>query len=154
MVSIKSAGLVAAAMVIAPAFADQAMPDNGGGRYTFQKTADGIVRLDSQTGQVALCSPHTVGWACLAAPDDRAALEDEIARLRSENAALKQDLLSRGLPLPAGTLPQVAGDHHNDITIGLPDDAQINGAIAYMGDVWHRFVAAIARAQKHVLNRT
>jgi hypothetical protein len=34
-------------------------------------------------------------------PEDRAVLENEIARLRSENAALKKDILSRGLPLPS-----------------------------------------------------
>ena len=64
------------------------------------------MRLDTQTGEVSLCSQRTVGWACQAMPEDRAVLESEIARLRRENAALKKDILARGLPLPAGTLPE------------------------------------------------
>ncbi len=64
------------------------------------------MRLDTQTGEVALCSQHAVGWACEAAPEDRAVLENEIARLRSENAALKKEILARGLPLPPGATPE------------------------------------------------
>ena len=73
------------------------------------------MRLDKQTGDVSLCSQRTVGWACQAAPDDRAVLEDEIARLRRENAALKKDILARGLPLPAGAMaepPAMSEDRH------------------------------------------
>ena len=44
----------------------------------------------TRTGQVAFCSPHTVGWACQAVPEDRAALEKEIARLQDEVASLKK----------------------------------------------------------------
>ena len=41
-------------------------------------------------------------WACTLVPDERAALENEIARLQRENGALKKDMLARGLPLPGG----------------------------------------------------
>jgi hypothetical protein len=148
--------VTAALLVTVPAFADEATPDTAGGRYTFSKVADGFVRLDSQTGQVALCSARAVGWACLAAPEDRAALENEIARLRSENAALKQDILSRGLPLPPGAMPEppAAGTGDNVITIRLPSDAEINRAVAYAGRIWHRFVEAVARAQQQMLNKS
>ena len=90
--------------------ADDATPDTADGRYIFNKIADGggLLRLDTQTGEVALCSQRSVGWACEAAPEDRAVLENEIARLRSENAALKKDILSRGLPLPPGAMPESA----------------------------------------------
>ena len=83
-----------------------------------------------KTGEVALCSQRTVGWACQAAPEDRAALENEIARLRSENAALKQAILSRGLPLPAGTTPEPPGAQNGDITFRLPGNADIDRAVA------------------------
>src|SRR5579863_2205118 len=100
------ATVIAACCLIAPALADDATPDSGGGRYTFSKVTEGFLRLDAQTGEVSVCSQRTVGWACQAVPEDRAVLENEIARLRSENAVLKRDLLSRGLPLPAGTMPE------------------------------------------------
>ena len=95
------ATVIAGFCLIAPALADDATPDSGGGRYTFSKVAEGFLRLDTQTGEVSVCSQRTVGWACQAVPEDRAVLENEIARLRKENAALKKDMLTRGLPLPA-----------------------------------------------------
>ena len=145
---------VAAVCLSAPAVADNAPPDSAGGRYSFNKTADGLVRLDRETGQVALCTERAVGWACQAAPEDRAAFESEIARLRGENAALKQSLLAHGLPLPSGMLPEPDGGHSRDITIHLPDDAQIDRAMAYVDRVWRNFLDAVARAQKQMLNRS
>jgi hypothetical protein len=135
-------------------FADDATPDTNGGRYTLNKVTDGFVRLDTQTGEVALCSQRTVGWACQVAPEDRAAFESEIARLRSENAALKQALLSHGLPLPSGATPVPPEGHNSDITIRLPDNADIDRAVAYVGRMWNRFVDAVNRAQKQMLNKS
>jgi hypothetical protein len=146
--------VIAAICLSTPLFADDVPSDNGGGRYTFNKVTDGFVRLDTITGEVALCNQRTVGWACQAAPEDRAVLENEIARLRSENATLKQDLLSRGLPLPAGAMPESPSPQNNDITIRLPDNADLDRAMAYVGWVWHRFVEAVARAQKQMLNKS
>jgi len=40
-------------------------------------------------------------------PDERSALETEIARLQDENATLKKEPLARGLPVPL-----VSGPHH------------------------------------------
>jgi hypothetical protein len=145
---------IAAVCLSTASFADDATPDTNGGRYTLNKVTDGFVRLDTQTGEVALCSQRTVGWACQVAPEDRAAFESEIARLRGENAALKQALLSRGLPLPSGATPERPGTHDNDITIRLPDDADIDRAVAYVGRLWNRFVDVVNRAQKQMLNKS
>lgn len=159
MISKASALIVAALCLSAPALADDATPDTSGGRYTLNTSGDGFVRLDTQTGAVAYCTARAVGWACQTAPEDRAAFESEIARLRSENAALKQSLLSHNLPLPSGVAPetpgsQTPGNHGNDITIHLPDDAEINRAVAYMGRIWQRFVDAVSRAQRQMMNKS
>ena len=147
--------IVAVLAVSLPAFADDAAPpDSQGARYSFSKVTDGFLRLDTQTGEVALCSARSIGWACQVAPEDRAAYENEIARLRSENAALKQDILSRGLPLPPGAMPEPPAAGGNDTTIRLPSDAEINRAVAYAGRIWHRFVEAVARAQQQMLNKS
>ncbi len=141
-----------------PAVADDATPDSQGGRYIFNKQADGFVRLDGQTGEVALCGPKTVGWTCQAAPEDRALLENEIARLRSENAALKKTILSRGLPLPPGVMPEPLAQNdaaqNGDLSMHLPSDADIDRAVAFVGHVWRRLVEAVERAQKQVLNKS
>jgi len=144
----------AAVLMAAPAAADDATPDTGGGRYVFSKQADGFLRLDTQSGAVALCSQQPVGWACEAAPEDRTVLENEIARLQSENAALKQELISRGLTLPPGMAPQPPGRQNGDSTVRLPSDADVDRVIAFFNRVWQRFVEAISRAQKEVFNKS
>ena len=68
------AAVVAGFCLMAPALADDAMPENDGSRYTFSKVADGFLRLDARTGEVSICSQRTVGWACQAVPEDRAVL--------------------------------------------------------------------------------
>ncbi|MFZ3309483.1 MAG: hypothetical protein WBD53_17765 [Xanthobacteraceae bacterium] len=144
------------ATAILPA-AGETAPDTAGGRYMFEKQAgtagSGYIRLDTQTGEVALCSQRAIGWACEAAPDDRAVLENEIARLRAENGALKKDLLSRGLPLPAGANPEQPAQS-NQIVVPLPSNADIDRMVAMVGQAWHRFVEAVQQAQKQVFNKS
>ena len=91
---------VLASLPTLPAAAQNAPPDSEDGRYTFNRAEEGYLRLDGRTGQVSLCTRRQVGWACQAVPDERTALEAEIARLQRDNAALKKELLARNLPLP------------------------------------------------------
>ncbi len=158
--SIRTTAVVIAALCwIVPLRAEEAAPDSAGGRYIFSKVADGYVRLDTQTGEVAQCGQRSVGWACQAAPEDRAVLENEIARLRSENAALKRDILARGLPLPPGTAPEPPVAHDNAPqasvpNLRFPNDADIDRMMAFVGRVWQRFVEAVQRAEKQVFNKS
>ena len=69
-------------------------------RFTYHRVDDGYLRLDLRSGEVATCRQREAGWACTLAPEERAALESEIARLQRDNALLKNALLERGLPLP------------------------------------------------------
>jgi hypothetical protein len=154
MISNGFALIIAALVVTSPALAEDTTPGNGEGRYSFNKVADGFLRLDTQTGEVSLCSRRTVGWACLAAPEDRVVLENEITRLRSENAALKKDILSRGLQLPPGTMPEPPVVQNGDHTLRLPSDIDLNRLMTFVGRVWHRLVEAIARAQNQILHKS
>ena len=94
-------GLLAAAPALAqlpspepagpPAAAPTLPPgENDDPRFSFNRVQDGYLRLDTRTGQVALCSRRQVGWACQVLPDDRIVLESEITRLQSENGTLKK----------------------------------------------------------------
>lgn len=146
---------VAATAVAIPALAEGTAPDNDeNGRYTFSKVQDGYLRLDSRTGQVSLCSHRSVGWACQAAPEDRAVFENEIARLRSENATLKKDILSRGLPLPAGAMPEPPPVRDRDGNLRLPNNADLDHVMSLMGRMWRRLVEMIANVQKEVLRKS
>jgi len=149
------AALLTSLVLTAGVHADGAMPpQTDGSRFSFHQVADGFLRLDNETGKVALCSRQPVGWACLAAPDDRTALENEIVRLRRDNAILKEDLLSRGLPLPAGTMPvPSAGEDENSFTLRLPNSEDVNRVVAFVGQVWHRLLAALARADSQLMHR-
>ena len=152
------AALGAAVAFTLPATADDATPDSANGRYMFNKTADGVVRLDTQSGEVSLCSQKSVGWACEAAPEDRAVLENEIARLRAENAALKKEILARGLPLPPGAIPEPStaqsSTSPNSITVPLPSDADIDRVTAFANRVWNSFKDMVGRAQQQILNKS
>lgn len=140
--------------LIAPASADNVTTDSEEERYLFDKVAGGFVRLDTQTGEVAFCSQRSVGWACQAAPEDRAAFENEIERLRRENAALKKDLLTHGLPLPTGTMqePPVAGDGSRPPQAERRSD--LDRVLALVDRAWRRLVEAIARAERQMLKKS
>jgi hypothetical protein len=154
MISKALAISIAVAALAAPACAEDTPGDTATPRYSFNKVADGFVRLDTETGEVALCSRQAVGWACLAAPEDRAVLENEIARLRRENGALKNELVSRGLPLPPGIMPEPSNGGGKDLTLRLPGQADVDRVMALVGRMWHRLVEAIAQAQDQVLHRS
>src|SRR5206468_12569271 len=95
--------IVALAFVLFTPAKAQNAPDSADGRFTFHRADDGFLRLDGRSGQVSLCQRRSAGWECQAVPDERAALEGEIARLQSDNANLKRELLAHNLPLPNGT---------------------------------------------------
>jgi septal ring factor EnvC (AmiA/AmiB activator) len=70
----------------------QSTPDAENGRYTFTAIADGVLRLDTRTGQLASCHNRVAGWSCYLVPDERAALDAEIGKLQGENIGLKSEL--------------------------------------------------------------
>jgi len=79
----------------------QAQPlEIGDPRFAFHRIDNGFLRLDLRTGAIASCSQQAAGWLCVLAPEERAAFDNEIARLQRENALLKNALLERGAPLP------------------------------------------------------
>jgi hypothetical protein len=147
------AAVVAATILGGSARADEATPDTEGGRYVFSKQANGFLRLDTQSGAVALCGEQSVGWTCQAVPEDRALFESEIARLQNENAALKKIILAHGLSLPPGAAPE-APAAQNESSPRLPSDADIDRAIAFVGKVWQRFIDAVTRAEKQIFNKS
>jgi hypothetical protein len=117
----------------------QPAPDTENGRYAFSPVTDGMLRLDTRTGAVSICARKDAGWACNSVPDERQALENEIARLQGENGALKKEMLARGLPLPGGvaSAPSV-NQRELNLRVPLPSDAEIDRVMSAFERVWRR----------------
>lgn len=155
MINRAIAAFIASLALIAAVHSEDATPSQAGApRYSFHHVPDGFIRLDAQTGEVALCSRQPVGWACLTAPEDRAALEGEIVRLRKDNAILKEDLLSRGLPLPVGVMPEPSsGGGDKGFTLRLPGSDDVERVVTFFSQAWHRLVDALAKANNQFFHR-
>src|SRR3954467_14371153 len=89
-----TAVVMSCAGVVEPASA-QPKPDSQNGHYALSAVADGVIRLDTRTGDVSTCTNTAIGWVCYAVPDERAALDAEIGRLQAENDKLKAELATR-----------------------------------------------------------
>jgi hypothetical protein len=148
-------GLVIAVIAIiaaAPAASAQNGANNEDGRFTFHRADGNYLRLDGRSGQVSTCMRRSAGWQCQTAPDERAALEAEIARLQTDNASLKKELLSRNLPLPAGVKSDPPA-RREEPRAQLPSDAELNRVMAFMEKVWKRMVEMIVATQKDMMKQ-
>jgi hypothetical protein len=146
-------GLAAGA---APALGEGA-PESDNGRFSFKDVPDGILRLDSRTGQVSLCSRVTE-WACRTLADDRIALDKEIGRLLDENAALRKQLEeARHVPIPPETVPPgatppaaVQPPKQGERELTLPSDADVNRMMAFLEKMWRRLLDMAQRTQREL----
>jgi hypothetical protein len=139
--------------------------DTSNPRFAYHKIDDGYLRLDLRSGEVATCRPHSGGWTCALAAEERTALENEIARLQRDNALLKNMLLEHGVALPSapsadtavppvavapeaapprppGSIPPPQAD------AGEHRQAEIDRVIATMEHWWRRVVELVATIQR------
>jgi hypothetical protein len=100
-----------------------------------------------------VCTRKAIGWACQLVPDERAALEAEIARLQGESAALKKELLAHDLPLPGAASPQSSVPPETPRP-QLPGQAEVNKLVAIMDRLWRRLVDMVWTLQREILRRT
>ena len=143
----------------------ESMPDTENGRYALSQVADGVIRLDTRSGEVSTCSNNGNGWACYAAPDERAALDAEIGRLQADNEKLKAQLAAReptvpgkiDEPLPKSdslkkSEPKVA-EGERRIEIPLPSDRDMDRMMSFLEQAWRRLVDMANRMQKDVTGK-
>lgn len=142
----KAAIVVAAVLVPGMAVAQTAADEAAdSGRYSFTRSGEDFIRTDRVSGQVAHCAQRSAGWACQPVPEERAALESEIARLQDENASLRQKLAAA--PVPPETKPPAKGYRVPDSQLRLPTNEDIDRAVEAMGRVWKRLVQMLNDAR-------
>ncbi|PPJ48748.1 hypothetical protein C0075_20700 [Rhizobium sp. KAs_5_22] len=104
--------LMIATGLAAPALAE----DTDVARFALEKTDGGFVRLDRKTGALTLCQENDGTLTCRMAADERAAYEEDLARLEKRVEALEKSL-STGRPLAnAEPLPS---DEEVERSIGI-----------------------------------
>ena len=135
------------------------------GRFGFERTDDGFLRFDYQTGQVAFCNARPDGWACQPAPENRAALERELEQLRAEVADLKnqiQALREPPRPVPPETVPPsktpaappTNAEKGGDLTFTIPGREHISRAASAVQDAWQRFVDLVIGLTNDIRRKT
>ncbi len=102
------------------------------GRFSMTPIQGGFLRLDKETGAVSFCTVDAGLSVCRVSADERAALENEITRLRRDNAELKS---ARGPNAPGASS-------------GLPEDEDMERALSFT----ERFMRRIMRIFKEEAN--
>jgi hypothetical protein len=141
----------------------ESMPSTENGRYTLQPSGDAVLRLDTRTGAVSNCNNSGAGWACYVVPDERKAMDDEIARLQAENEKLKAQLASRdstggkaedAFPksdkqaAPKSSEKTAEGDRK--VEIPLPSDQDVDRLMSFLERAWRKLIDMANRVQKDV----
>jgi len=118
-----------ALIIPAQAFSQEA----GANRYTMEKTDNGFVRLDTQTGEMSICTQKAGQLVCRLAADERRAFEETLSDLsgRVENLENRLDALA---PPDEGT--------------EIPDEAELDRAIGAMEKMMRRFFGMVEELQK------
>lgn len=105
-------------------------------RYTIEKTDKGYVRMDTQTGEVSVCEESGTQLVCRVAPDERKALQGEIARLDDKVASIEERL---------GTLEKSTIVNPGAI---LPSDEELNRSFDTMEKLMRRFMTIMKDSGK------
>jgi len=90
------------------------------GRYRLEKSADGYVRMDTQTGAMSKCEERGDQLVCRLAADERTAFQDEIDRLQSSMKALDARVVTLENSLSAR------------LESKLPSEEEFNKTMSYM----------------------
>ena len=94
---------ILACTALAVTLATPAFPEEE--RYRLERTEDGYVRLDTQTGRMSTCRERGEQLVCRMATEDQAAYDRDIDRLESRVDALEKRIAAIESREPAAALP-------------------------------------------------
>jgi hypothetical protein len=98
------------------------------GRFSFQAIEGGVMRLDTETGHISICNRAAGDFVCRSVADDRAALDEEITRLKRENTMLRQGNL---------------GSQSNQPKLQLPSEAELDKAMSLFERMMRRMMQTL-----------
>jgi len=135
-IRVAAPALLALAMTIPAAAQVRETP----GRYTMQPVDGGFLRLDTQTGAVAMCRPGSGGTVdCKPAEAKESGLLGELARLRAENTELKAEVkrLEEVAGLSGRGGPQLNSQPPEKLQ--LPTEQDVDQALDYVERMYKKF---------------
>ncbi len=120
--------IVGSAMFLAcsPALAQDSAPETD--RYTLEKSADGYVRMDRQTGEMSICAERSGQLVCKVAADERSAFQDEAERLQADLKALEERVAKLESGLTA------------TLDSALPTEEEFEKTMSFMESFLRRFI--------------
>jgi hypothetical protein len=119
-----------AAALILGLFAGPAVAQDDG-RYAMERTEDGFVRMDRQTGEVSVCREQGEDLVCRLAADDRQAFETDLDALSDRVTALEERLAELS-------------------SADLPPEEEIDRAMGIMESFMRRFFGMIQEFQQEL----
>lgn len=119
-----------ASLVAASAFSEET------DRYRLEKSANGYVRMDTQTGAMSICEERAGQLVCKMAADERAAFQDEVDRLQSSVKALDERVVKLENSLSAR------------LESTLPSEEDFNKTMSYMERFLRGFMDIVKDMEK------
>lgn len=106
------------------------------GRYRLEKSPDGYVRMDTQTGAMSICQEQSGQLVCKMAADERRAFHDEVERLQGEVKALD------------GRVTKLENSLTARMESKLPSEEDFNKTMSYMERFFRRFMGIAKDLEK------
>ena len=101
-------------------------------RFQMERTNNGFVRLDRQTGAMSFCTLEGQNLRCRASEDERAALQEEIDRLAGQADGAKKQQAERG-----GT-----AESKNSV-LRLPSDQELARLSNFFQDLMRKLMGVV-----------
>lgn len=106
------------------------------GRFRLEKSADGYVRMDTQTGAMSICEEKTGQLVCRVAADERAAFQDEIDRLQASLKNLDE------------RVAKLENSLASRLESSLPTEEDFNRTMSYMERFVRGFMGIVKDMEK------